>query len=86
MTKRQSEKIYKRKWQRMFAGYMSQLMHVNVKQSRVKLRVSMGPHAMIIKGMSRGYELNLEFTDKPQHEDKKITIKEEAEDGVDANE
>lgn len=75
MNKRQSEKRYKRKWQVMFSEYMEKLLHVRVKPSRIKLRVWMQPHTMTIKGMSRGYELKIEFTDK----------KEEAADGLDDN-
>ena len=73
---RQGEKRYKRKWQCMFADYMFQILKVKVKPSRIKMRVWMQPHTMTIKGMSRGYELKIEFTDK----------KEEAADGLDDNE
>lgn len=64
MNHRQSEKRYKRKWQCMFADYMYELLDLKVKPSRIKLRVCIEPKRMIIKGMSRGYELNLEFTPK----------------------
>lgn len=73
MNHRQYEKRYKRKWQCMFADYMWDLMKVRAKPSRIKLRVCTEPHTMTIKGISRGYELNLQFTDK----------KEETADGVD---
>lgn len=71
MNKRTTEKVYKRKFQRVFAQVMSGLLDRHIKPSRVRLYVhKMDGEAMWMAGRSQGIEMKLKIYKNPQWEDK----------------
>lgn len=72
MNKRISEKIYKRRFQKLFAWGISDFTKQKVKPSRVKLSVyEMDGEAMWMVGRAYGIEMKLRlFPDKEKKHDK----------------
>lgn len=70
MNKRITNKVYKRKFQIVFAEVMSGLLDRNIKPSRVRLIVhEMDGEAMWMAGKAQGVEMKLKIFKKPQWEE-----------------
>ncbi len=70
MNKRITNKVYKRKFQRVFANAMSFFLDRHVKPSRVRLSVyEMDGEAMWMAGKAQGIEMKLKIFNKPQWEE-----------------
>ena len=60
MNKRQEEKHFKRKWKEVFCKVFNETMGLNIKPSRMKLRIIENEdHYCFIGGFS-GYSFNIE--------------------------
>lgn len=71
MNKRITNKVYKRKFQRVFAKVMGGLLDRHIKPSRVRLSVhGMDGEAMWMAGKAQGIEMKLKIYKNPQWEDK----------------
>lgn len=70
MNKRITEKVYKRKFQRVFAKAYSGLLRKRIKPSRVKiiLLFNNNEYAMMV-GKTQGMEIKLKLYKKPQWEE-----------------
>lgn len=70
MNKRITNKVYKRKFQRVFAKVMSGLLDRHIKPSRVRLSVyEMDGEAMWMIGRAQGLEMKLRIFSEPQWEE-----------------
>lgn len=70
MNKRITEKVYKRKFQIVFAKVMGGLLDRHIKPSRVRLIVhEMDGEAMWMVGRAQGTEMKLKIYNKPQWEE-----------------
>lgn len=70
MNKRITEKVYKRKFQRVFAKMINYLLDRHIKPSRVRLSVyEMDGEAMWMIGRAQGLEMKLRIYKKPQWEE-----------------
>lgn len=70
MNKRITNKVYKRKFQRVFAKVMGGLLDRHIKPSRVRLSVhKMDGEAMWMAGKAQGIEMKLKIFNKPQWEE-----------------
>lgn len=70
MNKRITNKVYKRKFQIVFAEVMSGLLDRKIKPSRVRLIVhEMDGEAMWMIGRAQGLEMKLKIFKKPQWEE-----------------
>ena len=70
MNKRITEKVYKRKFQRVFAQIMSGILDRPVKASRVRLKVyEMDREAMWMVGKAQGTEMKLRIFPEKRTED-----------------
>ena len=71
MNKRITEKVYKRKFQRVFAKVMGGLLDSNIKPSRVRLSVyEKDGEAMWMVGRAQGTEMKLRIFPKELEEAK----------------
>lgn len=70
MNKRITNKVYKRKFQRVFAEVMSGLLDIHIKPSRVRLSVyETDGEAMWMVGRAQGLEMKLRIFSEPQWEE-----------------
>ena len=70
MNKRITNKVYKRKFQRVFAKVMGCLLDRHIKPSRVRLSVyEMDGEAMWMAGRSQGIEMKFKVFNKSQWEE-----------------
>lgn len=72
MNKRITEKVYKRKFQRVFAEAFSGLLKIRVKPSRVKLILYFknNEYAVMV-GKTQGMEIKLKLYKRPQWEEQR---------------
>lgn len=71
MNKRITEKVYKRKFQTLFAKVMSYLLDRHIKPSRIKLNLYVeNKEAAVMACKIQGMEIKLKIYKKPQWEDK----------------
>lgn len=71
MNKRITNKVYKRKFQILFAEVMGGLLDRHIKPSRVRLGVHVrDSEVMYMEGRAQGLEMKLKLYKKPQWEDK----------------
>lgn len=68
MNRRQLNKHYKRKWQQLMSDKASELLHMKVKPSRVKLRTEKTESSVSVIGLSRYLEFKITFTKEPKDE------------------
>lgn len=68
MNKRQWEKRYKRKWQQLMSDKASELLHIKVKPSRIKMRTEKTESSVSVIGLIRYLEFKITFTKKPKDE------------------
>ena len=72
MNKRITEKIYKRKFQIVFAEVLSGLLNRHIKPSRVRLNVyCKNREGMCMIGKAQGIEMKLKLYNKPQWEEQR---------------
>lgn len=69
MNKRITEKVYKRKFQRIFAEIFSSLLRMHIKPSRVKLIRYVENQEAVMVGKTQGMEIKLKIYKKPQWEE-----------------
>ena len=70
MNKRITEKVYKRKFQTVFAKVMGGLLDRHIKPSRVRLSVyCKNGEGMCMIGKAQGTEMKLKLYNKPQWEE-----------------
>lgn len=68
MNRRQWSKRYKRKWQQLMSDKASELLHIKVKPSRIKLRTEETENSVSVIGLIRYLELKITFTKEPKDE------------------
>ncbi len=69
MNKRITEKVYKRKFQRIFAEIFSSLLRTHIKPSRIKLIRYVENQEAVMTGKTQGMEIKLKIYKKPQWEE-----------------
>ncbi len=69
MNKRITEKVYKRKFQRVFAEMFSSLLRMHIKPSRIKLIRYVENQEAVMAGKTQGMEIKLKIYKKPQWEE-----------------
>lgn len=69
MNKRITEKVYKRKFQRVFAEIFSSLLRMHIKPSRIKLIRYVKNKEAVMVGKTQGMEIKLKIYKRPQWEE-----------------
>lgn len=70
MNKRITEKVYKRKFQRVFAEMFSSLLRMPIKPSRIKLNLYVkNKEVAVMAGKTQGMEIKLKLYKRPQWEE-----------------
>lgn len=69
MNKRITEKVYKRKFQRVFAEMFSSLLRMHIKPSRIKLIRYVENKEAVMVGKTQGMEIKLKIYKRPQWEE-----------------
>ena len=62
MNKRQTEKLYKRKWQQFLSEQFEKTLNLKAKPSRIKTRMEETESSVSVIGTYRGLEMEIKFT------------------------